>query len=649
MPLSNFTTFSYVTDNAPLSPSYFNSKFSAIIQNLDQLNTDTSALSASYLSTAGVWHVSAFNVAGNGTDETVGIQSAISHINASGGGKLLFSSVTYLASNLSHLPGVELDLNGGTIIKNGGLAGSRLLNLSGVTLGDYVSSMSSTAPSGSTAFPISSNSGLVAGDYVCIQANRFILSTSQGQDLELNQIASISGVTAYLVNPTLSIYSANNAATIYKLSNATNMIVRNGTIKLNAGTLGGNIGVNLSYAPVFENVTLVGPRDDGGITVDRSAYGTITKCKFRSGQSIGGNGYGNAGQVGESSHHWLVYANFFEQVSEFAFTTRARQSSFLGNVGLGGGASLVNTHGRGCENIVIGENVYFGGGGWGGNGIGVGQSTALAGDINIEVVNNLLMECPGNGIAVAGNSSASSFARGVTIRGNRVLGFAKEVAGQGIAVSQASGVVVAENSVFGGVISVNAGSGINVTGSVDVLVQSNSIRSIPGRGISVTNSVSASTRIDVIGNSVYECANELLRTVGSTNTQVLFMNNRTGPGSVSYASTADIVLNNLYGSGGSSDPGLTISSTSSLVAPFVVQGSASSFTIIVWPAARAGDQVFVTPGPTATVSSISSGLVAHSHCTQNGQVEFRLSNVSTLVQNQSTRTWYFTRISPFAY
>lgn len=97
--------------------------------------------------------------------------------------------------------------------------------------------------------------------------------------------------------------------------------------------------------------------------------------------------------------------------------------------------------------------------------------------------------------------------------------------------------------------------------------------------------------------------------------------------------------------GGTLIPG--ISSTSSLVAPFVVQPSASSFTIVTWTAAQPGDHILVTPHPAGTVSSLSSGLVAHSHCTQAGQVEFRLSNVSTLAQNQSQRTWYFTRISPF--
>lgn len=92
---------------------------------------------------------------------------------------------------------------------------------------------------------------------------------------------------------------------------------------------------------------------------------------------------------------------------------------------------------------------------------------------------------------------------------------------------------------------------------------------------------------------------------------------------------------------------LAISSTSSKVAAFVVNGSSSSFTRVVWAAAQVGDIILTTVLGDAAVSSISSGLVPHSHCTQAGQIEFRLSNVSTLVQNQSSKTWNFVRITPF--
>jgi len=76
----------------------------------------------------------------------------------------------------------------------------------------------------------------------------------------------------------------------------------------------------------------------------------------------------------------------------------------------------------------------------------------------------------------------------------------------------------------------------------------------------------------------------------------------------------------------------------------VVQGSASSFSLFVWPAARRGDFIDIVPVG-GGVSSLSSGLVLHSHCTQAGQVEVRWSNVSTLVQNQSAQTLHFYRFS----
>lgn len=77
----------------------------------------------------------------------------------------------------------------------------------------------------------------------------------------------------------------------------------------------------------------------------------------------------------------------------------------------------------------------------------------------------------------------------------------------------------------------------------------------------------------------------------------------------------------------------------------VVQGSASSFTVFVWPAVRAGDFIQVTVDSNPGVSSISSGLIFHSHATINGQCELRISNVSTLVQNQSAQTLRWLRIS----
>lgn len=83
-----------------------------------------------------------------------------------------------------------------------------------------------------------------------------------------------------------------------------------------------------------------------------------------------------------------------------------------------------------------------------------------------------------------------------------------------------------------------------------------------------------------------------------------------------------------------------LSVTSFNVVAQVVQGSASSFTVCATvTSVKKGDILNISPFGGAGVSSISSGLVPWSHCTQDGQFEFRYSNVSTLVQNQSAQTF----------
>lgn len=98
--------------------------------------------------------------------------------------------------------------------------------------------------------------------------------------------------------------------------------------------------------------------------------------------------------------------------------------------------------------------------------------------------------------------------------------------------------------------------------------------------------------------------------------------------------------------GGANLP-LQISTTSFIVQIQLVQGSASSFTIATLATVKKGDILIPCLQGGAGVSSLSSGLVYTSHCTQDGQFEFRYSNVSTLVQNQSAQTFNLAIIRAF--
>ena len=116
-------------------------------------------------------------------------------------------------------------------------------------------------------------------------------------------------------------------------------------------------------------------------------------------------------------------------------------------------------------------------------------------------------------------------------------------------------------------------------------------------------------------------------------------------GSISAFTSTFSGAQTIAASGYTGTPVYAMSFTTCVMPIMTVQGSASSFTVFVWPAARIGDFIQVCPDNNPGQSSLSSGLVLHSHCTLAGQVELRLSNVSTLVQIQSAQTLRWLRIA----
>ena len=116
------------------------------------------------------------------------------------------------------------------------------------------------------------------------------------------------------------------------------------------------------------------------------------------------------------------------------------------------------------------------------------------------------------------------------------------------------------------------------------------------------------------------------------------------------SSSASIHGNAIWASSFSAGGGQIVGfSTLSVKIPaHVVQGSASSFTVGVWAGLVLGDVIITSVAASdGAASSLSSGLVAHSHVTATGRYEFRYSNVSTLEQAQSAKSFNLVAIRPF--
>lgn len=120
-----------------------------------------------------------------------------------------------------------------------------------------------------------------------------------------------------------------------------------------------------------------------------------------------------------------------------------------------------------------------------------------------------------------------------------------------------------------------------------------------------------------------------------------------GPTNIVGTSTITLGSLTVSNSGYTGTPLQAFSATSFLGVLMTVQGSASSFSIFQWKSARSGDAIQIVPFGSGGVSSLSSGIVLHSHSTQDGQVEVRWSNCSTLAQLQSAITYYIYRWSAF--
>ena len=509
MTLSNITTLSSFTDKAPASPEYFNAKFAEVDANFQRIaavgqslsDVTLSALSSS-LSMPGRWHVDAFG----------DFQSAISHAYTAGGGTVTASGGTYAVLALRPLPGVILDLNGATLIKNGGGASTHVLDCSGSTTAGPSSLLSSVLASNTTQVPILA-SGFAVGDVVLLSDLSYAFTSgasSLGQNLELNVIVEASGATVGLRAPTLQSYLTTASASMTVISRSTGIVVRNGTIRLDSGTSGGAIWGHLLYNPVFENVSVQGAFDDAAFLFERTAGVIVRGCRVNEGfNPTTASGLGNGIEFEESSHHGLVTGCLIRD-ADIGITagSRSRYITMSDNHVLGG-QTAYDVHGQGCAFITITDNTAHGPVE---AGVAVGQSSARSGDRNILVANNHLAYCGSNGISVAG--SALSEPLGVTIEGNRIWQASQVIANRsGIAVSRAQQVVLRGNDIWE--MPTQGSAGITISAATDVLVQGNSIRSLPNQfGINLTDGTGTNGSVRCIGNDFRDVSGANFRFFG---------------------------------------------------------------------------------------------------------------------------------------
>lgn len=342
-----------------------------------------------------------FGATGNGsTNDTVAIQAAIDAVNENGGGILkapvgtYVINTLYMKSNVYLLnePGTTYEKTTGTLSDD-----NNAFNFYGSET-TLVSALTANATIGNTSVTVSSSSGFAVGDWCMLRDNTYI-SGSAGRNQEIVQIYSIVGTTINLDSSILGIYTTAQSAQLVKILPVENATIDGGTVIVPIGTYcGGGINLDLCVNSSVKNCEIYHAQDNPSVEVRRSYNIDITGNSCFNAQNLSSGGYGYAYSIGESSHHIRVTNNHQERVRESSITNRARFVIFANNTGLYCYDNFINTHGSGCENIVIANNTTSGGN----QGITVGFNSHTAGDKHVLVTGNVIADTNASGISVSG-------------------------------------------------------------------------------------------------------------------------------------------------------------------------------------------------------------------------------------------------------
>lgn len=430
------------------------------------------------------WNVRAFGARGDGlADDTAPINTAIAAAAEAGGGTVEFPAGTYRCQGVAGRHRVSLRGSGATLLKHGGGRSTHILDLIG-GLSAIRTALLSRAAEGSDLLVLDRTDGFSAGDRVLLRDGRFA-ARNRGRNQELNRIVEVATSWVRLATPTIGSYlELAGGAELVRLEPMGDFTIEGLSFivpELGTGFAGGAVYGRLGDHITLRECTAVGPDDDAGFQFEQCAWITIDGCSVRDGQHGGALGRGNGIVIGESSHHCLVTRCRTENVSENAFESNVRCSSFLSNIDVGSYDDSFNTHGSACRDIQIRGNLCLNGRA---AGITVGFEGHRAGDMNVTVADNMILDPGTHGISVAAPDGRPN--ANITLRGNSIIRPSRARAGcDGICVVGSRHVAVIDNQILGG--GAKPAHGILAADSYGVTIQGNSIRDLTdGYGVAYT-------------------------------------------------------------------------------------------------------------------------------------------------------------------
>lgn len=356
------------------------------------------------------------------SDSTAAIQAAIDAANAAGGGTVLIPPGSYHAGGTTAVQlkaNVTLSMRGATLVKRGGGGTTHVIEVNG-TLGT-ATALTGNVAQGALSVPVTSAAGLVKDDFVLLYDLTYKYGTA-GRNQEMARIAAVSGNTLTLANPTYGSYTMAASGAVAEITGGQNCAIEGGTLHNRSvyNQSGGLFRSVLGYRLSIVDCAAIGPCDDPGFQINQSQRVKIDRWSARDGINQTAGGYAYGVQVGESSLYVDITHGFSSNIRENPITDGARGVQFTVNTCVGHQDDGVNTHGAGCENVLIADNLIID---CKGSGITIGYGADNAADKDITVSRNMIINSVFSGITFASNDNGLHHHQRVKIQDNTIDGF----------------------------------------------------------------------------------------------------------------------------------------------------------------------------------------------------------------------------------